>query len=108
MADEGIDKTTLQEGADWIAEMASEDLNGFIPSELCDLIIGTEVVIREENNEPLMSHASMAKMLYAKFEEDPDIPTKEGAITEFLIREILYWEDEFRAMAGFPRQVNPS
>jgi len=50
----------------------------------------------------------MAKMLYAKFEEDPDIPTKEGAITEFLIREILYWEDEFRAMAGFPRQVNPS
>tara|TARA_B110000014_G_scaffold223530_1_gene181252 strand:+ start:92 stop:418 length:327 start_codon:yes stop_codon:yes gene_type:complete len=108
MTNEGIDKSTLEEGADWIAEMASEDLNGFIPSELCDLIIETELVIREEKNDPMMSHQSMATLLYQKFESDPDIPTQEGAITEFLIREILYWEDEFRSMAGYPRKINPS
>ena len=108
MTNQGIDKSTLEEGADWIAEMASEDLNGFIPSELCDLIIETELVIREEKSDPMMSHQSMATLLHQKFESDPEIPTQEGAITEFLIREILYWEDEFRSMAGYPRKINPS
>ena len=42
------------------------------------------------------------------FEADPEVPTQDGAVSEFVVREILHWEDEFRAMAGSPRTVRPS
>ena len=34
-----FDKKLSEEGADWIAEMVSDDLGGFIPAELVDLVI---------------------------------------------------------------------
>lgn len=103
-----LDRKTLEEGADWIAEMVSEELGGFVPSELCDLVILTEEKIREESGDPEMDHGTMAKRVMAVFEDDPEVPTQEGAVSEFIIREILHWEDEFRTMAGSPRTVRPS
>lgn len=103
-----IDRSTLQEGADWIAEMVSEELGGFIPSELCDLVIETELKIREETGDELMDHATMTQKIMEIFREDPEVPTQEGAVSDFIVREILHWEDEFRAMAGHPREVRPS
>ncbi|MGE3960695.1 MAG: hypothetical protein AB7F65_03335 [Dehalococcoidia bacterium] len=103
-----LDRKTLEEGADWIAEMVSEELGGFIPSELCDLVIVTEEKIREESGDSAMDHATMAKRVMEVFEADPEIPTQDGAVSEFIVREILHWEDEFRTMAGSPRTVRPS
>lgn len=103
-----LDRKTLEEGADWIAEMVSEDLGGFVPAELCDLVIDAEIKIREETGDDEMDHASMAARIMAVFRADPEIPDNEHAINEFLLREILHWEDEFRAMAGAPRTVRPS
>lgn len=103
-----LDRETLQEGADWIAEMLSDELGGFVPSELCDLVIITEEQVRTEADDPEMDHATMAKRLMAIFEADPEIPTQDGAVTEFVVLEILHWEDEFRAMAGSPRTVRRS
>lgn len=103
-----LDRKTLEEGADWIAEMVSEELGGFVPSELCDLVILTEEKIREEVGDPEMDHASMAKRVMDIFKDDPEVPTQEGAVSEFIIREILHWEDEFRTMAGSPRTIRPS
>lgn len=103
-----LDRKTLEEGADWIAEMVSEELGGFIPSELCDLVIVTEEQIRSEANDPLMDHGTMARRIMEVFEADPEIPTQDGAVSEFIVREILHWEDEFRTMAGAPRSVRPS
>lgn len=103
-----LDRKTLEEGADWIAEMVSEELGGFIPAELCDLVIETELKIREETGDELMDHAQMTQRIMAIFREDPEVPTQEGAVSDFIVREILHWEDEFRAMAGFPREVRPS
>jgi len=103
-----LDGKMLEEGADWIAEMVTEELGGFIPSELCDLVIVTEEKIRAEVGDPEMDHANMAKRIMAVFEEDPEVPTQSGAVSEFIIREILHWEDEFRTMAGSPRTIRPS
>jgi hypothetical protein len=103
-----IDRKTLEEGADWIAEMVSEELGGFIPAELCDLVIDVELRIRAETGDEDMDHATMATRIMEVFEADPEVPTQEGAVSEFIVREILHWEDEFRTMAGFPRTVRPS
>ena len=41
-----MNKKLSEEGADWIAEMVSEDLGGFVPAELVDLIMEFETQIR--------------------------------------------------------------
>ena len=103
-----LDGQLAHEGADWIAEMVSDDLESFIPSELCDLVMETEERLREEAGDPAIDHRTMATRLMAIFEAEPDVPTQEGAISEGLLLEILQWEDEFRAMAGQPRNVRRS
>ena len=103
-----LDRRLAQEGADWIAEMVSDDLASFIPSELCDLVMETEKRVREESGDHAIDHQTMAARLMAIFEADPDVPTQQGAVSEGLLREILQWEDEFLAMAGQPRTVRPS
>ena len=75
---------------------------------MCDLVILTEEKIREEIGDPEMDHASMAKRVMDIFKDDPEVPTQEGAVSEFIIREILHWEDEFRTMAGSPRTIRSS
>ena len=99
-----MDKRLAEEGADWIAEMVSEDLGGFIPAELVDMIMEFETKVREESNDPEMDHLTMTNQVVPMLEED-GIPMKEGAVTPYLIGEILHWEDEFLSMAGHPRQV---
>lgn len=103
--DQAINEQLLEEGADWIAEMLSTEMGGFIPAELCDLVIQAEAQIRVDLNDPLMDHQTMAAHVMKELEKDPYIPTGEGKVSEFIIAEILHWEDEFRAMAGHPRYV---
>ena len=99
-----LDKNIAQEGADWIAEMVSEDLGGFVPSELVDLIMEFEVKVRDESGDPELDHQSMVKRLVPLLEED-GVPMKDGAVTPHLIAEILHWEDEFLSMAGQARKI---
>jgi hypothetical protein len=99
-----LDKRLVDEGADWIAEMVSEDLGGFIPAELVDLIMEFETKVREEFNDPEMNHQTMVTRLVPLLEAD-GIPMKDGAVTPYLIGEILHWEDEFHSMAGLPRVI---
>lgn len=99
-----LDKNIAQEGADWIAEMVSEDLGGFVPAELIDLIMEFEGKVREETKDPELDHQSMVNRLVPMLEED-GVPMKEGAVTPSLIAEILHWEDEFLSMAGHPRKI---
>ena len=99
-----MEKRLAEEGADWIAEMVSEDLGGFIPAELIDLIMEFETKIRDESSDPEMDHQTMVTRLVPMLEED-GVPMKEGAVTPYLIGEILHWEDEFRSMAGQPRKI---
>lgn len=100
-----IDPKLAGEGADWIAEMLSDELDSFVPSELCDIVMEAEQRVRDEAGDPHMSHGEMAKRLMVIFEADPQIPTQEGAVSEYLVHEILHWEDEFLTMAGVPRNV---
>lgn len=100
-----LDKQLAEEGADWIAEMASDAADGFVPSEFCDLLMETEERIRDESGDQAMDHAEMARRLMAAFAADPDLPIEDGAISEALILEILHLEDEFLALAGLPRAV---
>jgi len=99
-----MDKNLAQEGADWIAEMVSDELGGFVPSELVDLIMEFEFKVRGESDDQEMDHQSMVNRLVPLLEED-GVPMKDGAVTPHLIGEILHWEDEFLSMAGHPRQV---
>lgn len=103
-----IDPEIAREGADWIAEMVSEELGGFIPAELCDLVMENEQRIRAETGDPDMDHEQMARRIMAVFEADPDIPTGPGGVAPHVIVEILHFEDEFLSMAGHPRNVRPS
>jgi hypothetical protein len=103
-----LDPKLKQEGADWIAEMVTEELGGFIPAELCDIVIEAEEKVREESGDPAMSHREMTTRLMEIFEADPEVPTQEGAVSDYVVMEILQWEDEFLAMAGVPRNVRPS
>ena len=100
-----IDSKLAGEGADWIAEMLSAELESFVPSELCDIVMEAEQKVRDETGDQRMPHDEMAKRLMATFEADPEIPTQEGAVSEYLVREILHWEDEFLVLAGSPRDV---
>ncbi len=99
-----LDKKLAEEGADWIAEMVSEDLGGFVPAELIDLIMELEVTVRTEAQDPEMDHQTMTNRLVPLLERE-GVPMKEGAVTPHLVGEILHWEDEFRSMAGSPRRV---
>jgi hypothetical protein len=103
-----IDPEVAREGADWIAEMVSEELGGFIPSELCDLVMETEQEIREESGDDEMDHEQMASRIMTVFKADPEIPTQPGGVSQHVVVEILHWEDEFLTMAGHPRNVRPS
>jgi hypothetical protein len=102
-----MDKRIAEEGADWIAEMVSEDLGGFVPAELVDLVMEIEARIRVEHDDAEMDHATMAERLMP-FMEEEGVPTQQGGVSTVLLVEILHWEDEFLAMAGQPRTIRAS
>ena len=99
-----LDEATLKECADWVAEQVSEDLGGFVSSELVDLVIELDLVIRAEANDPGMDNKAMAAALMPRLEE-AGAPVKTGGVTEYLVGEILYWLDEALAMAGHVRDI---
>ena len=103
-----LDADMEREGADWVAEMISEQFEAFIPAAFCELVFTTERRVREDSGDPDMDHAAMTDRLMAIFEADPEIPTANGAVSAMLVTEVLYWEDQFRGMAGQPRDVRPS
>ena len=107
MSMESMNKKLAEEGADWIAEMLSDDLGGFIPAELIDMVMDLEVQIRAEHSDPEMDHRTMAEHMMPLMEAE-GVPTQTGGVTVNLLYEILHWEDEFLAMAGHPRTVRPS
>jgi hypothetical protein len=102
-----LDGKMAEEGADWIAEMVSEDLGGFIPAELIDLVMELETKVRGEHDDPEMDHQAMAEQLMPLIEGE-GVPTQTGGVSHHLLVEILHWEDEFLAMAGHPRTVRAS
>ncbi len=95
-----------EEGANWIAEQVSEDLGGFVPAELVDLMMELEHAVRSELGDPGLDHAAMSLHLVERFEGE-GVPMKVGALTREVLLELLHWEDEFLALAGYPRQVRP-
>ena len=86
--------------------MVSEDLGGFVPAELVDLVMELEHKIRGEHSDPTMDHRAMVGHMMPMLESE-GVPTQQGAVSEFMITEILHWEDEFLAMAGSPRSIRP-
>ena len=102
-----MEQNLAEEGADWIAEMVSEDLGGFVPSELVDMLMTKEREVRAAEDDPQMDHHTMAAKLIPLFDAE-GVSVKEGAVTPMLLEEILHWEDEFLSMAGQPRTVRAS
>lgn len=96
-----------EEGANWIAEQVSEELGGFVPAELVDLMMELEQAVRTDLGDPEMDHASMSLHLVERFETE-GVPVKAGALTREVLLELLHWEDEFLGLAGYARQVRPS
>lgn len=96
-----------EEGANWIAEQVSEELGGFVPAELVDLMMELERAVRSELDDPEMDHASMSLHLVERFEAE-GVPVKTGALTREILVELLHWEDEFLSLAGYARRVRPS
>lgn len=107
MSMESLDRALLEEGANWIAEMISDDFNGFVPAELIDLLMELEQKIRVESNDPQMDHWTMAERMIPVLEGE-GVPTEQGGFTAEVLYEIFHWEDQFLDMAGFPRDVRPS
>lgn len=99
-----LDEATLKECADWVAEQVSEDLGGFVSSELVDLVIELDLAIRTELNDPRLDHKAMTAALMPRLEE-AGAPVKAGGVTPHLVEEILYWLDEALAMAGHVRDT---
>jgi hypothetical protein len=100
-----IDEGLAAEGADWIAEQLTEEYGGFIAAEVIDAIMSFEIEIREEFNDPMLPHATMATHLLEKLAAEGAPVGVWGGVNEVLLQEILHLEDEFLAMAGHPRQI---
>ena len=99
-----LDEKLAGECADWVAEQLSEELGGFIAAELIDFVIAEEIKLRDEHSDPEMDHRTMSAHLIPRL-DDEGVPVQQGSITRELVEEILYWEDEFLSLAGFPRNV---
>jgi hypothetical protein len=99
-----LNEATLKECADWVAEQVSEDLGGFVSSELVDLVIELDLAIRAEADDSRIDNKTMTAALMPRLEE-AGAPVKAGAVTPHLVEEILYWLDEALSMAGHVRDV---
>ena len=94
----------LEECANWIAEQASDQLGGFIPAELLDLMFELETKIREENNDPTMGHKAMSIFLLEELRKE-EVPIEKTGLNENILEELLHWEDECLSLSGHPREI---
>ena len=99
-----VDEATLKECADWVAEQVSEELGGFVSSELVDLVIELDMAVRAELDDQRMDHRTMSDLLIPRLEE-AGAPVKSGGVTRELVEEVLHWLDEALSMAGYSRDV---
>ncbi|MYB42833.1 MAG: hypothetical protein F4X76_11760 [Chloroflexi bacterium] len=102
-----MDEQLATECANWVAEQLSEEFGGFIAAEVVDAVLEFEADIRIAENDPGLDHASMAERLLERLAEEGAPTDQRWGVTPHLLMEILFWEDEFRGLAGRPRRVRP-
>ena len=102
-----LDEQLATECSNWVAEQLSEEFGGFIAAEVVDAVLEFEADIRLEENDLGMDHALMAERLLEKLAAEGAPTDQRWGVSTHLLVEILFWEDEFRALAGRPRQVRP-
>ncbi len=102
-----LDEQLATECSNWVAEQLSEEFGGFIAAEVVDAVLEFEADIRIAEDAPEMDHASMADRLLARLAEEGAPTDQRWGVTTHLLIEILYWEDEFRTLAGRPRRIRP-
>ncbi len=102
-----MDEQLATECANWVAEQLSEEFGGFIAAEVVDAVLEFEADIRVAEDDPGMDHAAMAERLLARLAEEGAPTDQQWGVTPHLLMEILFWEDEFRGLAGRPRRVRP-
>ncbi len=102
-----LDEQLATECSNWAAEQLSEEFGGFIAAEVIDAVLEFEADIRIAEDDPEMDHASMADRLLARLAEEGAPTDQRWGVTTHLLVEILYWEDEFRTLAGRPRRIRP-
>ena len=94
----------FEECANWIAEQASDQLGGFIPAELLDLMFELEPKIRKENNDPTMGHKQMSLFLLEELKNE-GVPVEKTGLDANILEELLHWEDECLSLSGHPRKI---
>lgn len=94
----------LAEAADWIAEQLAMEFGGFISAELVEGMMEIEQNIRDEQNNQDIDHETMQDLIFKHLTEVEKVPTGFAGMNPQLVREVLYWEDEFLALAGEPRK----
>ena len=99
------EEALLIEGAEWIAAQLEED-GIMIELPLVHRVLVNEIEIRQERNDPAMSHAMMLPLLLERLIAE-GIASTMGGMDQILLREILFWEDEFWALAGMARDLRP-
>ena len=102
-----MDEQIATECSNWVAEQLSEEFGGFIAAEVVDAVLEFEADIRTEQDDPGMDHAAMAERLLERLAAEGAPTDQRWGVTTHLLVEILFWEDEFRALAGRPRHVRP-
>ena len=102
-----LDEQLATECSNWVAEQLSEEFGGFIAAEVVDAVLEFEADIRLEENDLGMDHTLMAERLLEKLAAEGAPTDQRWGVSTHLLVEILFWEDEFRALAGRPRQVRP-
>jgi len=100
-----VDKKIYEECANWIAEQASDQLGGFIPAELLDLMFELEPKIRSDKNDQMMSHKVMSQFLYNAL-IDEGVPVEKTGLSREILEELLHWEDECLSLSGNPREIH--
>jgi len=101
-----LDERLAAECANWIAEQLNEELGGFVPAELIDMVMEHEAAIRTDEDNPEMDHGEMSRRLIPRLEQE-GVPISADGVTRELVEEILRWEDEFLGLAGRSRTVSP-
>ena len=103
-----LEEPLATECANWVAEQLSEEFGGFIAAEVIDAVIEFEVEIRIARGDLEMDHRTMAGHLLERLREEGAPVDQRWGVTPQLLQEVLHWEDEFRGLAGRPRDVRPS
>ena len=101
-----LDERLAAECANWIAEQLNEELGGFVPAELVDMVMEHEAAIRTDEGDAEMGHGEMSRRMIPRLEQE-GVPISADGVTRELVEEILRWEDEFLGLADRSRKVRP-